>query len=100
MSRGKRRALARPAIAEPATAGKQHRRPVHKSAGPPKSRLQREAAQAAFSSCPAMTRSSSAELLVLQPMRDDRIRAQAAHLVGFVILEVALEPFYVTIALE
>src|SRR5215510_5963065 len=43
---------------------------------------------------------SARELLVLQPVRDDRIRAQATHLVGLVVLEVALEPFHVAVALE
>ena len=33
-------------------------------------------------------------------MRDRRIRSQPAHLVGLVILEVALEPFDVAVALE
>src|SRR5262245_11380490 len=40
------------------------------------------------------------ELLVLQPVRDHRICPQTTHLVGFVILEVPLEPFHVALALE
>src|SRR5450759_1192402 len=41
-----------------------------------------------------------AEFLILQPMRNDAVLAQAAHLVGFVVLEVALEPLHVAVALE
>ena len=33
-------------------------------------------------------------------MRDDRIRPQPSHLVGFVVLEIALEPFDVAAAFE
>src|SRR5690348_3726024 len=43
---------------------------------------------------------SARELLVLEPVRDDRIRAEPAHLVRFVILEVALEPLHMAVALE
>ena len=40
------------------------------------------------------------ELLVLDPMRDRGINAQAALLVFFVIREIALEPLDMAIALE
>src|SRR5262249_16187981 len=40
------------------------------------------------------------ELLVLQPVRDHRICPQTTHLVGFVILEVPLEPFHVALTLK
>ena len=40
------------------------------------------------------------ELLVLDPVRDDRIHAEPAHLVLLVVLEVALEPFDMAVALE
>src|SRR5712671_8081588 len=40
------------------------------------------------------------KLLVFDAVRDGRIRAQPAHLVGLVVLEVALEPFDVAVALE
>src|SRR5689334_18002009 len=43
---------------------------------------------------------SPRKLLILQPVRNDRVRAQPAHLVGFVILEVALEPLDMAVALE
>ncbi len=38
--------------------------------------------------------------LVLHPVRNDRVLAEPAHLVLFIILEVALEPFDVAVALE
>ena len=41
-----------------------------------------------------------AELLVFEPMRDHGILPEPAHLVGFVVLEVALEPLDVAVALE
>src|ERR1700704_2964484 len=40
------------------------------------------------------------ELLVLDPVRDGGIRAEPAHLVGFVVLEVALEPLDMALPLE
>src|SRR5438132_1137090 len=42
----------------------------------------------------------SRQLLVLHAMRDDRVLAEPAHLVFFVILEVAFEPFDMAVALE
>src|SRR5215510_8682484 len=43
---------------------------------------------------------STRELLILDPVRDDRIRAQPPHLVLLVILVIALEPFHMAFALE
>src|SRR5438105_15850666 len=43
---------------------------------------------------------SPAGLLVFDPVRDGRIRLQPPHLVLLVVLEVALEPFDVAVALE
>src|SRR6202162_5062298 len=43
---------------------------------------------------------SPRELLVLDPVRDRRIRPQAAHLVGLVVLEVAFEPLDVALPFE
>jgi len=40
------------------------------------------------------------KLLVLQPMRNNGIRPQPPHLVGLVVLEVALEPFDVAFVFE
>ena len=40
------------------------------------------------------------QLLVLQPVRDDRILPQPSHLVLFVILEIAFEPFDMAVVLE
>jgi len=42
----------------------------------------------------------SAELLVLDPVRDDGVGPQPPHLVRLVVLEIALEPFDVAVALE
>src|SRR6185369_1034474 len=42
----------------------------------------------------------SAELLVLDPMRDDGVRTEPPHLVLLVVLEVALEPFDMAVAFE
>src|SRR5579863_9611000 len=41
-----------------------------------------------------------AELLVLQPVRDDAVEAEAALLVLFVVGEIALEPLDMAVALE
>jgi len=41
---------------------------------------------------------SPREFLVFDPLRDDRIRAQTAHLVLLVVLEIALEPLDVAVA--
>src|SRR5262245_44570389 len=43
---------------------------------------------------------STRELLVLDPVRDGGVRAEPPHLVGLVVLEVALEPLDVAVALE
>src|SRR5437870_2981389 len=43
---------------------------------------------------------SARELLILDPVRDDRIRAEPAHLVLLVVLIVALEPLDMALALE
>src|SRR5450756_982899 len=43
---------------------------------------------------------SPRQLFVLQPMRDDGILPQPAHLVLLVILEIAFEPFDMAVALE
>ncbi len=40
------------------------------------------------------------KLLVLQPVRDDAVGAEAAHLVLLVVLEVALEPLDMALAFE
>src|SRR3954471_3151787 len=43
---------------------------------------------------------SPRQLLVLHPMRDDAVLPQPAHLVLFIVLEIALEPFDMAVALE
>src|SRR6516162_10202949 len=43
---------------------------------------------------------SARKLLVLDALRDDRVVAEAAHLVLLVVLEVAFEPFDVAVAFE
>src|ERR1700730_8155983 len=43
---------------------------------------------------------SAAELLVLDAMRNGRIRSEPSHLVLLVILEIAFEPFDATVAFE
>src|SRR5215469_13241675 len=43
---------------------------------------------------------SARKFLVLDALGDDRIGAEPAHLVLLVVLEIALEPFDVTVALE
>src|SRR5579883_2783957 len=48
----------------------------------------------------ALLRRSPREFLVLDPMWDGGIRAEPAHLVGLIVLEVALEPLDVAVALE
>src|ERR1700680_2478714 len=40
------------------------------------------------------------QLLVLHPMRDDRILPQPPHLVLLIVLEIAFEPFDMAVALE
>src|SRR6201996_3904045 len=40
------------------------------------------------------------QLLVLDPVRDDGVLAEPAHLVFFVVLEIALEPFDMAVAFE
>src|SRR5882724_9683605 len=43
---------------------------------------------------------STRQLLVLHPMRNDAVLPEAAHLVFFVVLEIALEPFDMALAFE
>src|SRR3569832_392988 len=43
---------------------------------------------------------SPREFLVLEPVRNDAVGTEPAHLVLLVVLEVALEPFDVAVALE
>src|SRR5262249_12913313 len=47
-----------------------------------------------------MTIGSPRKLLVLQPVRNNRIRAKPSHLVGLVVLKVPLEPFHMAVVLE
>src|SRR3954449_5464804 len=47
----------------------------------------------------ARTRSPR-QLLVLYPVRDDGVLTQPAHLVLFIILEIAFEPFDMALAFE
>ena len=45
-------------------------------------------------------RTLPAELLVLQPVRNDAVLAEPAHLVLLIVLEIALEPFNMAVAFE
>ncbi len=47
----------------------------------------------------AQLRALTRELLILHPVRDDAVLPQPAHLVGLVVLEVALEPLDMAVAL-
>src|ERR1700761_3177203 len=47
-----------------------------------------------------MRKSSSRQLLILHPVGDNRVLSEPTHLVLFIILEVALEPFDMAVALE
>jgi len=49
---------------------------------------------------PTLRPELSRKLLVLQPVRNDAVGAEPAHLVLLVVLEVALKPFDVALALE